>query len=88
MPPRKPMVTEERTIGRIEAMRAPARTILLPLYLVASFWPWWLTLFVPAIIAWRLLPDRPWLMYVAAALGALAVLGGIGKGAIERALED
>lgn len=77
------MVLEEATIDRIEAMPSPTKTLMLPIYLVASFWPWWLTLLVPTFIASRVWPSF-WLTVATLAFLGLTTGGWTIKQLIER----
>lgn len=78
------LVEEERTLEALESLPSHARAIALPVYLVASFWPWWVTLLVPAAILWQLFPGVRAFAWAAAALAILSVAGYLGKGLIER----
>lgn len=79
------MPREEATIARIEALPPTQALVGLPVYLVASFWPWWLTFLVPVAIAWQVWP-RPWLQFATFVLLGLTAGGWLMKKAFERAM--
>lgn len=76
------MPREEETIARIEALPPSRGALLMPVYLVSSFWPWWLTFLVPVAIASQIWP-RPWLTFAAFVLLGLTAGGWLAKKGLE-----
>ncbi len=86
--PRPKMATEEGTLELLDSLPGVQRTVAVHLYLVAAFWPWWLTLFVPAFVLWRVFPETRLLAIVSGAFAVLALGGWFVKGVIEDRAPD
>lgn len=77
-------LTPEETLETLQALPPVLRALAVPVYLIAAFWPWWLTFLVVVFLLWQtLLPTRE-LAWATVALALLAGGGWILKGAVER----
>ncbi len=81
--PRAPMVTEETTLEILERLPPVIGAIAVHTYLITAYWAWWMTLFVPAFILWRVYPQVPALAWATVILAVLAIGGVLGKSALE-----
>ncbi len=76
--------TEENTLEILEGLPPVLRGLAVAVYIVASYWPWWLTFLVPSFALWRIYPGVKGFAWATAAFAALAVGGSLVKAVIER----
>lgn len=81
------LVTEEATLENLQTLRQPTRALAVGAYLLASFWPWWMTFFVPALLLAQFVTTTRVFVWASIAFGVLAFGGMLAKQFFERHAE-